>query len=739
MASRTIDHQGLSTRDTVARSDLVSETQRQPATVHSSGPRVSPNREGTQTCTPSMAGVRVNAKGPTAKGPEFSGSLGMAAEWFYRMFGEEFGPVPFEKLKELTELGTISAADEIRETSASSWVTAGEVQSLGLNAAGNRSQAAIADGSISDFDLNTTQAGLDDWYRRLGDQEFGPFIFDELVEYAKREHVSADDEVKLGVNGKWRRVGSIGRLMAVLPYQPAEKKITPGSRKMSDPNQRIVADTPSVMGGSTAQAPIATMNHAHLEAAYQAAYDQAKAQITQSMLAAAEAAYRTAEEQAKAEFAWAFSPEVDRHWWGWMGGIEFGPVEFMQVFALAKHGQLKPTDFVRNGQIGQYLPSANVTGLFSAVSILARATEALVWAKTQAESAAALVAAPSNLAIPAIASSATSTKSPGIAPSQSPSVSDLPTRLTAQAKSRAAPVSESVEAAASEARNQRSAGNQSTNSATVTSSSEPATSRPGRMSAMENTSSDDEVLRRVADSLAERQIASFARIGLDVKRGVVTVRGDVAAQGERLLLLRVLQNTPGVVRVNDGLSLVQRSMSHPYRTPKRAPSKGSSFSLPDLTDWLPNVRVVGAVFGVLIVGWLGYWYSTLGPSRPVAVHPVKGRAVFEGQPMSGANVILYPSADSKVPTELRPRGSVTADGSFVLSTFDPNDGAPSGDFVVTVVWSKPVVINGETQFGPNLAPATYSKPDSSPLRIKIAPGTKELEPLELRKLPHGVP
>lgn len=736
LVSRTTNHQRLSTRDTVKGKGIVPEAQRHAAVVRPSGPK----REGMQASIQSTEGVRANAKGPTERGPEFSGSLGMAEQWFYRMFGEEFGPVPFKKLKELTELGTISATDEIREASASSWVTAGEVESLGWNAAGNTTEATIADASISDFDLNTTKAGLDDWYRRLGDQEFGPFNFDELMEYAKREHVSAEDEVKLGVNGKWRRVGSIGRLMAVLPYQSVEKRITPGTRKKSDANQRVVTDAPSNVVGSTAQALTPQTNNAQLEAAYQAAYDQAKAQITQSMLAQAEAAYRTAEEQVKAEFAWAFSSQIDRFWWGWMGGVEFGPVEFMQVFALAKNGQLKPTDFVRNGQIGQYLPSANVTGLFSAVSILARAAEALNLAKAQAESAAALVATPPKFAIPspaaAVARPAASTKLADITASQVPPVSDLPPRTTAQTKSTAALVAESVVVATTaEARNQRPASNKSTAPATFASSAAPVTSRSSRMSTVDATSSDDEVLRRVADCLAEQQIASFARIGLDVKRGVITIRGDVANQGERLLLLRVLQNTPGVVQVNDGLSLVQRQMPQTYQALRRAPSKGSSFSLPDLTDWLSNVRVIGVVFGVLIVGLLGYWYSTLGPSRSVAVHPVKGRAVFEGQPMSGANVILHPSSTSKVPAELRPRGSVAADGTFFLSTFDLNDGAPNGDFVVTVVWSKPIVVNGETQFGPNLAPVTYSKPESSPLRIKIAPGIRELEPLELKRLP----
>ena len=664
----------------------------------------------------------------------------MADQWFYRLFGVEFGPVPVEKLKELIELGTLSAADEVREVNASSWVVAGEVVSLGLKAANNAVEEPLAYASISDFDLNTTKTVADDWYRRLGDQEFGPFNFDELVEYAKREHVSTDDEVKLGANGKWRRVGSIGRLMAVLPYQAAEKIITPGSPKKSDANQRVVTDAPIDTVNSTAPVQAAATNNAHLEAAYQAAYDQAKAQITQTMLAAAEATFRAAEEQAKAEFAWAFSPQVDRLWWGGMGGTEFGPVEFMQVFALAKNGQLKPTDFVRNGQIGQYLPAANVTGLFSAVAAIARATEALNLAKTQGEAAAALVAAPPKIVIPTVtvpaadmSQSASSTKSPDSPANKRPSNPDLLTRSVAVPKSTA---EQSSQVTATESRNQRPTGNRSTASAVVVSPDAEATSRPSsRNPTVEETTSDDEVLRRVADVLAEQQVASFARIGMDVKRGVITIRGDVASQGERLLLLRLLQNTPGVVQVNDGLSLVQRPMPQPYQAPRRAPSKGSSFSMPDLTDWLPNLQIVGAVFGILIVGGLGYWYSTLGPSRPVAVHPVKGKAVFEGQPMSGANVILYPSASSKVPAELRPRGNVADDGTFNLTTFDLNDGAPSGDFVVTVVWSKPVVVDGETQFGPNLAPVSYSKPESSPLRITIEPGTKELKPLELTKLP----
>ena len=41
----------------------------------------------------------------------------MSDQWFYRVFGEEFGPMPLEKLKELAESGTIQPLDDVRSTS----------------------------------------------------------------------------------------------------------------------------------------------------------------------------------------------------------------------------------------------------------------------------------------------------------------------------------------------------------------------------------------------------------------------------------------------------------------------------------------------------------------------------------------------------------------------------------------------------------------------------------------------
>ncbi len=173
----------------------------------------------------------------------------MTDQWYYRMFGEEFGPVAVEKLREMADKGTVGASDEVRSARSSRWVSAGSVEELGLSLSSGDTATVVATASDSDAMLNVSsqRTGLDDWYCLLNGSELGPLNFDELLKYAKHEQLSADDEVKLGANGKWRRVGSIGRLMAVLPYRlPAQitalpATASPASRSKTSATKRPVA------------------------------------------------------------------------------------------------------------------------------------------------------------------------------------------------------------------------------------------------------------------------------------------------------------------------------------------------------------------------------------------------------------------------------------------------------------------------------------------------------------------
>jgi hypothetical protein len=114
----------------------------------------------------------------------------------------------------------------------------------------------------------------------------------------------------------------------------------------------------------------------------------------------------------------------------------------------------------------------------------------------------------------------------------------------------------------------------------------------------------------------------------------------------------------------------------------------------------------------------------------IPVHPVTGAIQFRGQPAAGAFVSLHPkSAVAGVPN---PRATVAKDGSFVFTTYDGNDGAPEGDYVLTVQWYRPVRQGNDLVGGPNVLPAKYASVRTSDVQIKVAAGENRLKPIHLR-------
>lgn len=111
--------------------------------------------------------------------------------------------------------------------------------------------------------------------------------------------------------------------------------------------------------------------------------------------------------------------------------------------------------------------------------------------------------------------------------------------------------------------------------------------------------------------------------------------------------------------------------------------------------------------------------SKSGPER-VAVFPVQGAVTFKGQPMPGAMLALHP----KTPTDgvPSPRAQVDKDGQVKVSTYDGGDGAPAGEYVVTVQWYKLIKNGNDVTAGPNVVPRKYSQPTSSDLVLQVAEG-----------------
>jgi hypothetical protein len=126
--------------------------------------------------------------------------------------------------------------------------------------------------------------------------------------------------------------------------------------------------------------------------------------------------------------------------------------------------------------------------------------------------------------------------------------------------------------------------------------------------------------------------------------------------------------------------------------------------------------------------------------RRLKTHPVRGKVFFEGTPVAQAQVIFHYIVPDKIVAEkIVPEKKVIragdafvdADGSFTLSTYAPNDGAPVGTYHVTVVWRQPWV-DAQGRPGPNFLPERYSKWETSELRVTVKEGNNDFS-LDLKK------
>ena len=110
--------------------------------------------------------------------------------------------------------------------------------------------------------------------------------------------------------------------------------------------------------------------------------------------------------------------------------------------------------------------------------------------------------------------------------------------------------------------------------------------------------------------------------------------------------------------------------------------------------------------------------------RP-AVQPVCGRLVVGGLPAAHARLALHPADRRAGPFPVAVTGP---DGTFRLMTYSVDDGAPAGEYVVTLSWpndSIPIDECGDPNAHDRLA-GYYLDPARSPLRVTIRPGPNNI-------------
>jgi hypothetical protein len=114
----------------------------------------------------------------------------------------------------------------------------------------------------------------------------------------------------------------------------------------------------------------------------------------------------------------------------------------------------------------------------------------------------------------------------------------------------------------------------------------------------------------------------------------------------------------------------------------------------------------------------------------ISVVPVSGKVTFQGQPASGAQVVLHP-VGAKEDKKFAATGKVKDDGTFKIGVYADDDGAPPGEYVATVQWFKVVQTDGGVGRGPNVLPAKYAKADTSPLKVTVKNEATQLDPIDV--------
>jgi hypothetical protein len=115
------------------------------------------------------------------------------------------------------------------------------------------------------------------------------------------------------------------------------------------------------------------------------------------------------------------------------------------------------------------------------------------------------------------------------------------------------------------------------------------------------------------------------------------------------------------------------------------------------------------------------------------VYPVRGQVLIQGRPAPQAIVTFHPAAGA--PDDPRPSAQTDDQGYFTLTSYAGGDGAPEGEYAVTVTcfrsFSQKNASEGDESTR-NVLPPRYANPATSQLRATVSAGPNELPPLQVQ-------
>lgn len=136
-----------------------------------------------------------------------------------------------------------------------------------------------------------------------------------------------------------------------------------------------------------------------------------------------------------------------------------------------------------------------------------------------------------------------------------------------------------------------------------------------------------------------------------------------------------------------------------------------------------NRLALAAILGAALVAGCG--------KGRTPVYPTEGQLLIGGKPAANVFVLFHP-AGAAGPEVLRPSATTDSEGKFRLTTYEAYDGAPAGEYVVTLLYEPVNSPLSRPKGKPPKVPAEYTKVETSKLRATVAaqPGNV-VEPIKL--------
>jgi hypothetical protein len=113
------------------------------------------------------------------------------------------------------------------------------------------------------------------------------------------------------------------------------------------------------------------------------------------------------------------------------------------------------------------------------------------------------------------------------------------------------------------------------------------------------------------------------------------------------------------------------------------------------------------------------------------VYPVHGKVLVDGKPAHEGFVYFHP-ADDNDPEPGNAFGQIDEKGDFALSTYVSGDGAPSGNYVITIEWRERSGLLKNNFEGKDRLGMRYADPKKSEFRFTVEKKPlNEVPPFEL--------